>query len=149
MEYRFEERLLIGISMRFFLSYFFLSYFFLSYFFLSVCVSFYDISISPPGFLRPSKIQANALPIMCPPRSSDLIGQAKNGSGKTATFTLGRRKSERPSQNNRKTATFTLGKTESERPSQNNNMTMTLILLISRIIIIIIIRSYPCILLLI
>lgn len=41
------------------------------------------------GFTRPSRIQAAALPYICPPKSRNMIGQAQNGSGKTATFSLG------------------------------------------------------------
>ena len=45
--------------------------------------------IQAKGFVRPSKIQAAALPIICAPKSRNMIGQAQNGSGKTATFSLG------------------------------------------------------------
>ena len=41
------------------------------------------------GFSKPSGIQAAALPVICPPASKNLIGQAASGSGKTATFALG------------------------------------------------------------
>ncbi|CAD7940190.1 unnamed protein product [Amoebophrya sp. A25] len=41
------------------------------------------------NYVRPSKIQAAALPLICPPKSLNMIGQAANGSGKTATFSLG------------------------------------------------------------
>ena len=45
------------------------------------------------GFVKPSKIQAAALPLICSPdgqsAGGNLIGQAQNGSGKTATFCLG------------------------------------------------------------
>lgn len=40
-------------------------------------------------FTAPSKIQAQALPIMLAPPFPNLIGQAHHGSGKTATFSLG------------------------------------------------------------
>eukprot|EP00928_Gymnodinium_smaydae_P081350 TRINITY_DN64895_c0_g1_i1.p1 TRINITY_DN64895_c0_g1~~TRINITY_DN64895_c0_g1_i1.p1 ORF type:complete len:524 (+),score=90.49 TRINITY_DN64895_c0_g1_i1:45-1574(+) len=38
------------------------------------------------GFVKPSKIQAAALPLIC--TGQNMIGQAQNGSGKTATFSL-------------------------------------------------------------
>ncbi|CAD7936202.1 unnamed protein product [Amoebophrya sp. A120] len=41
------------------------------------------------NYVRPSRIQAAALPLICPPKSKNMIGQAANGSGKTATFSLG------------------------------------------------------------
>mmetsp|Transcript_158995 Transcript_158995/g.289967 ORF Transcript_158995/g.289967 Transcript_158995/m.289967 type:complete len:498 (-) Transcript_158995:106-1599(-) len=41
------------------------------------------------GFVKPSKIQAAALPLICKSGGSqNMIGQAQNGSGKTATFSL-------------------------------------------------------------
>lgn len=45
------------------------------------------------GFVKPSKIQAGALPRICRRKDGalgqNMIGQAQNGSGKTATFALG------------------------------------------------------------
>jgi ATP-dependent RNA helicase DDX19/DBP5 len=38
------------------------------------------------GFVKPSKIQAASLPLIC--KGGNMIGQAQNGSGKTATFSL-------------------------------------------------------------
>ena len=43
--------------------------------------------IAEAGFVRPSRIQAAALPMVLQQRCN-LIGQAQNGSGKTATFAL-------------------------------------------------------------
>ena len=40
-------------------------------------------------FTRPSKIQAQALPLILSPKHPNLIGQAHHGSGKTAAFSLG------------------------------------------------------------
>merc|ERR1719359_1819858 len=43
------------------------------------------------GFVRPSKIQAAALPLIAwhdGKQGKNMIGQAQNGSGKTATFAL-------------------------------------------------------------
>ena len=45
--------------------------------------------IAGMNYIRPSRIQAAALPLICPPKSKNMIGQAANGSGKTATFSLG------------------------------------------------------------
>mmetsp|Transcript_10840 Transcript_10840/g.38009 ORF Transcript_10840/g.38009 Transcript_10840/m.38009 type:complete len:500 (-) Transcript_10840:133-1632(-) len=59
-------------------------------------MTFEDLGLPEPllrgiyemGFVRPSKIQAAALPLIGCSRAKNMIGQAQNGSGKTATFSL-------------------------------------------------------------
>ncbi|XP_004306168.1 PREDICTED: DEAD-box ATP-dependent RNA helicase 38-like [Fragaria vesca subsp. vesca] len=60
--------------------------------------SFDDLNLSPEvlralyadmGYRRPSKIQANTLPMILSPPYKDLVAQAHNGTGKTTCFGLG------------------------------------------------------------
>ena len=44
--------------------------------------------IADMNYIRPSRIQATALPLVVEPKRKNMIGQAPNGSGKTATFSL-------------------------------------------------------------
>ena len=60
--------------------------------------TFEELNLSPEllrglqeemGFKRPSRIQAETLPMILTPPFRDLIAQAHNGSGKTTCFGLG------------------------------------------------------------